>query len=50
MGSLRLPDVIFILFIVAIAYMAVRPGSPAPDWVTGLGSMLSGSITLVTAG
>jgi hypothetical protein len=49
-GSLRLPDVIFILFIVAVAYMAVRPGSPAPAWIQGLGNMLAGSITLVTAG
>jgi hypothetical protein len=50
MKKLRIPDVIFIVFLVAVVYLAVRPDSPAPAWIEGLGSMLSNSITLVTAG
>jgi len=47
---MRVSEWLFLMFVVAVMYLTVRPGSPAPQWIEGIGSMLSGSISLVTGG
>lgn len=47
---MRIGDVVMILFVTAVIYLAVRPGSPGPAWTENIAKMLESSILLVTAG